>query len=74
MDFLLLDDLINLTAESDMVIKQTLLKCMKIEGRVSQGRSTQESVLCKCVYGMHAMNTVCKEKFCNVSLDTVDQP
>jgi len=60
---------------SDIVIEQTLMKCMKTEGGVSRGRSTQESVLCKWIYGMHAMNTICEgiEKFCNVSLDTVDQ-
>ncbi|KAL4105063.1 hypothetical protein QTP88_020338 [Uroleucon formosanum] len=60
---------------SDMVIEQSLMKSMKSEGGVSRGRSTQESVLSKWIYGMYAMNTICEdvEKFCNISLDTVDQ-
>lgn len=60
---------------SDMVIEQSLMKSMKTEGVVSRGRSTQASVLCKWIYGMHAMNNVCKgiEKLCNVRLDIVDQ-
>lgn len=58
-----------------MVIEQSLMKSMKSEGGVSRGRSTQESVLSKWVYGMYVMNTICEdvEKFCNISLDTVDQ-
>jgi len=48
---------------------------MKTEGGVARGRSMQESVLSKWIYGMHAMNGVCEgiEKLCNVSLDTTDQ-
>lgn len=59
----------------DMVIEQSLMKSMKIEGGVSRGRSTQESVLCKWVYGMYATNTICEEieRFCKISFDSVDQ-
>ena len=58
-----------------MVIEQSLMKSMKIEGGVSRGRSTQESVLCKWVYAMYATTTICEEieKFCNISLDSVEQ-
>ncbi|KYN00649.1 hypothetical protein ALC62_08572 [Cyphomyrmex costatus] len=68
-------DKFNCGTWTDMVIEQTLMKYMKTEGGVSRGRSTQESVLCKWIYGMYAMNTVCEgmETFCNVSLDTADQ-
>lgn len=58
-----------------MVIEQSLMKSMKTEGGVSRGRSTQDSVLSKWIYGMYAMNSICEEleTFCNISLDTVDQ-
>lgn len=76
MDFLQLNALINIVVEhDDMIIEQSLMKCIKIEGGIVRGRSTKESVLSKWVYGMYAMNNVCEEieKFCNVSLDTTDQ-
>jgi len=60
---------------SDMIIEQSLMKSMKTKGGVARGRSMQESVLSKWIYGMHAMNGVCEgiEKLCNVNLDTTDQ-
>ena len=60
---------------TDMIIEQTLMKSMKMEGGLSRGRSTQESVLCKWVYGMHSMNAICDEleKFNGISLDTGEQ-
>lgn len=60
---------------SDMVIEQSLMKSMKTEGGVSRGRNTQERILSKCIYGMYALNIICKniEAFCNISLNTVDQ-
>lgn len=60
---------------TDMVIEHSLMKSMKSKGGVSRGRSTQDSVLCKWVYGMYATNTICEEieKFCNISLDSAEQ-
>jgi len=60
---------------TDMIIEQSLIKSIKTDGSVVRGRSTQESVLSKWVYGMHATNAVCEgiEKFCNISLDIADQ-
>lgn len=59
----------------DMIIEQTLMKSMKSGGGISRGRGTQESVFTKWVDGMHATNTICEEteKFCNVSLNSVEQ-
>jgi len=34
---------------------------MKTAGGVSRGRSTQEGVLSKWVYGMYALNSICEE-------------
>lgn len=45
---------------TDMVIEQSLTKSIKTDGGVARGRSTQESILSKWVYGMHSMNTVCE--------------
>lgn len=60
---------------SDIIIEQSLMKSMKTNGGIARGRSTQESVLSKWVYGMHAMNSVCEEleDLCNIKLDTTDQ-
>jgi len=46
------------------------MKSMKTDGGVARGRSTQESVLSKWVYGMHSMNTVCEglEDFANIKM------
>lgn len=40
-----------------------------------EGEFTQNSVLCKWVYGMHAMNALCEEieNFCRISLHSLDQ-
>ncbi|GBL82935.1 hypothetical protein AVEN_106437-1 [Araneus ventricosus] len=59
---------------TDMIIEQSLMKSMQIDGGVSRGRSTQESVISKQVYSMHAMNTVCErlEDLGNVKMDTTD--
>ncbi|GBN07776.1 hypothetical protein AVEN_152514-1 [Araneus ventricosus] len=53
-----------------MIIEQSLMKSMKTDGR-----STQESVISKWVYSMHAMNIVCEglEDLNNVKMDTTDQ-
>ena len=58
-----------------MIIEQSIMKSMKTDGGVARGRSTQESVMSKWVYGMHAMNTVCEglEDLANVKMDTTDQ-
>ncbi|GFY50124.1 uncharacterized protein TNIN_488681 [Trichonephila inaurata madagascariensis] len=65
----------NSYAWTDMVIEQTLMKSMKTEGGVSHGRSTQESVLCKWVFAMYAINTICDEmeKSCTIFLDSTEQ-
>uniref|UniRef100_A0A2S2PKW0 Uncharacterized protein n=1 Tax=Schizaphis graminum TaxID=13262 RepID=A0A2S2PKW0_SCHGA len=58
-----------------MIIEQTMMKSMKTDGGVARGRSTQESVLSRWVYGMHSMNTVCNglEELSNVKMNTTDQ-
>lgn len=53
-------DKLNCRTSTDMVIEQSMMKCMKTDGGVARGRSTQESVISKWVYGMHTMNTVCE--------------
>ncbi|GBN53155.1 hypothetical protein AVEN_74116-1 [Araneus ventricosus] len=57
---------------TDMIIEQSLMKSMQTDGGISRGRSTQESVISKLVYSMHAMNTVCErlEDLGNVKTDT----
>ncbi|CAG4972676.1 unnamed protein product [Parnassius apollo] len=58
-----------------MVIEQSMMKCMKTDGGVARGRSTQESVISKWAYGMHTMNTVYEvlEDLANVRMDKTDQ-
>ncbi|GBN61819.1 hypothetical protein AVEN_137512-1 [Araneus ventricosus] len=48
---------------------------MKTDGGIARGRSTQESVISKWVYIMHATNTVCEglEDLANVKMDTTDK-
>ncbi|GBM19601.1 hypothetical protein AVEN_107281-1 [Araneus ventricosus] len=60
---------------TDMIIEQSLMKSMQTDGGISRGRSTQESVINKWVYSMHAMNTVCEglEDLANVKMDTTDK-
>ncbi|GBN93116.1 hypothetical protein AVEN_72879-1 [Araneus ventricosus] len=60
---------------TDMIIEQSLMKSMQIEGCISRGRSTQESVISKWVYSMHATNIVCEglEDLANVKMDTTDK-
>lgn len=60
---------------TDMIIEQSLMKSMKTNGGVARGRSSQESVISKWVYGMHSMNTVCEglEDLANFKMDTTDQ-
>ncbi|GBN07376.1 hypothetical protein AVEN_182107-1 [Araneus ventricosus] len=59
---------------TDMIIEQSLMKSMQTDGGISRGRSTQESVISKWVYSMHATNTVCEglEDLANVKMDTTD--
>ncbi|GBN04669.1 hypothetical protein AVEN_31093-1 [Araneus ventricosus] len=59
---------------TDMIIEQSLMKSMQTDGGISRGRSTQESVISKRVYSMHATNTVCErmEDIGNVKMDTTD--
>ncbi|GBN63061.1 hypothetical protein AVEN_153471-1 [Araneus ventricosus] len=58
-----------------MIIEQSLMKSMHTDGGISRGRSTQESVISKWVYSMHATNTVCEglEDLANVKMDTTDK-
>ncbi|GBL75023.1 hypothetical protein AVEN_243816-1 [Araneus ventricosus] len=60
---------------TDMIIEQSLMKSMQTDGGISRGKSTQESVISKRVYSMHAMNTVCErlEDLGNVKMDTTDK-
>ncbi|GBO42386.1 hypothetical protein AVEN_192569-1 [Araneus ventricosus] len=60
---------------TDMIIEQSLMKSMQTDGGISRGRSTQESVISKRVYSMHAMNTVCErlEDLGNIKMDTADK-
>ncbi|GBM47465.1 hypothetical protein AVEN_153682-1 [Araneus ventricosus] len=60
---------------TDMIIEQSLMKSMQTDGGISRGRSTQESVISKWVYSVHAMNTVCEglEDLANVKVDTTDK-
>lgn len=52
-----------------------MLKAMKTDGSLARGRSTKDSVISKCFYSMHTMNTVCEEleDLANVRIDTTDQ-
>ncbi|GBM58493.1 Alpha-catulin [Araneus ventricosus] len=45
---------------TDMIIEQSLMKSVQTDGGISRERSTQESVISKQVYRMHAANTVCE--------------
>ncbi|GBM17623.1 hypothetical protein AVEN_80911-1 [Araneus ventricosus] len=60
---------------TDMIIEKSLMKSMKTYGGNARGRSTQESVISKWVYCMHAMNTVCEglEDLANVKMNTTDK-
>ncbi|GBN73034.1 hypothetical protein AVEN_44198-1 [Araneus ventricosus] len=60
---------------TDMIIEQSLMKSMRTDGGIAQGRSTQESVISEWVYGMHATNTVCEglEDLANAKMDTTDK-
>ncbi|GBN95576.1 hypothetical protein AVEN_61702-1 [Araneus ventricosus] len=59
------------TSTDHMIIEQSLMKSMQTDGDISRGRSTQESVISKRVYSMHATNTVCErlEDLGNVKMD-----
>ncbi|GBM00792.1 hypothetical protein AVEN_257323-1 [Araneus ventricosus] len=56
---------------TDMIIEESLMKSMQTDGGISRRRSTQESVISKRVYSMHATNTVCErlEDLGNVKMD-----
>lgn len=43
-----------------MIIEQSLMKSIKTDGGVARGRSTQESVLSKWIYGMYTTNAICE--------------
>ncbi|GBM62026.1 hypothetical protein AVEN_220953-1 [Araneus ventricosus] len=60
---------------TDVIIEQSLMKSMQTDGGISRGRSTQESVISKWVYSMHATNTVCEglEDLANVKMDITDK-
>ncbi|CAH1113461.1 unnamed protein product [Psylliodes chrysocephalus] len=68
-------DKLSYGTSTDMVIEQSMMKVMKTDGGIAQGRSTKESVISKSVYSMHAMNTVCErlEDLANVRMDTTEQ-
>ncbi|GBN29889.1 hypothetical protein AVEN_30794-1 [Araneus ventricosus] len=58
-----------------MIIEQSIMKSMKTDGGIARGRSTQESIISKWVYSMHATNTLCEglEDLANVKMDTTDK-
>lgn len=60
---------------SDMTIEQTLMRTMKSFDGLTQGRGITDSVITLWTLGMVYLHNVCDEveKFCGISLETVEQ-